>query len=406
MFLRGPTFSLVTALTAALAIACSGSGSSAGSDGGGAGGSGAQSSGGSAGTSGTSGAGGSGAQSSGGTGGSGGSKVDSPFDDPNWAAPPCFGSSADLTISSRLPYARAAVGIPTYEGEFLVDLATTRSTIDLLAFTAPGPTATGCDPSFLGQSCSFAAFDFFGPWGSVQLVTADHSFVVGSVRQAGILGTDFLATVAVSLDYSHHEIYRALSGALCTDAELAATGLTALSSAGFFASDPTKLAALSEVRAGAPAGLAVPNVPTVPLRIAGVDTVVQLDTGFDDSLVPYSINVNEALFAAISQLAPGALERAADKDIALTTCAGVAELVEAYGLAAGHAVQFIDGGGSAARSYPTATLFVKHTPPAAQVCGGIGTWTVPAAQLGASFFIDGKLWVFDPFTSRVWLAHD
>ena len=48
-------------------------------------------------------------------------------------------------------------------------------------------------------------------------------------------------------------------------------------------------------------------------------------------------------------------------------------------------------------------IFVKHTPQAAKVCGGIGTWTVPAAQIGTSFFIDAAAVVFDPPRHRVWL---
>ena len=53
------------------------------------------------------------------------------------------------------------------------------------------------------------------------------------------------------------------------------------------------------------------------------------------------------------------------------------------------------------RSEPGVTRFVKRTPPAARVCGGIGTWPQPAAQLGASFFAGGSL-VVDPFSARVW----
>ena len=39
-----------------------------------------------------------------------------------------------------------------------------------------------------------------------------------------------------------------------------------------------------------------------------------------------------------------------------------------------------------------------------QKCGGIGTWTTPAAQIGASFFADVGVLVFDPFSSRVWIS--
>jgi hypothetical protein len=32
-----------------------------------------------------------------------------------------------------------------------------------------------------------------------------------------------------------------------------------------------------------------------------------------------------------------------------------------------------------------------------------GAWTVPAAQMGASFLVDAQAVVFDPISSRVWL---
>ena len=50
---------------------------------------------------------------------------------------------------------------------------------------------------------------------------------------------------------------------------------------------------------------------------------------------------------------------------------------------------------------PAAVVFVKRTPASAKSCGGIGTWTAPAAQMAASFFVDLGVIVFDPFRSRV-----
>jgi hypothetical protein len=49
-------------------------------------------------------------------------------------------------------------------------------------------------------------------------------------------------------------------------------------------------------------------------------------------------------------------------------------------------------------------LFVKKPPQAAKVCGGIGTWTTPASQIGGSFFVELGVMVFDPLSSRVWVV--
>lgn len=317
------------------------------------------------------------------------------------ALPACLGDAQPLVVSSQLPFTNVKVG--TAEGAFLVDLGTTRSTIDLAAFSSP-PTATGCNPSLLGQSCSFSGFDFFGGWGTVTLITADHSGIVGSVREAGILGTDFLSVHAFTLDYAGKRILRAQKGSFCSDAALAGAGFVALSSAGFYSNALSTLKPLSEVVSGAAAGTHVPNVPTIPLRVAGAAAVAQLDTGFDDALVPFSINVNAAFYDAIVAKSPTALVRDSGKDLTLSTCvSGVSEPVEAYTLASGVAAELVTASGTVARRHPSAVLFVKRTPSAAKSCGGIGTWSAPAAQVAGSFFVDAGVVVFDPFAGNVWM---
>jgi hypothetical protein len=57
---------------------------------------------------------------------------------------------------------------------------------------------------------------------------------------------------------------------------------------------------------------------------------------------------------------------------------------------------FIGPDGQVERS--AVALFARRTPPAAAVCGGIGSQ--PAARLGASFFASGAL-IVDPFAQRV-----
>jgi hypothetical protein len=310
--------------------------------------------------------------------------------------PSCIGESLPVSLGANLPFVEAWVGTSASKGQFLIDFATTASTIDLAAFS-PAPAATGCDPTKLGQSCTFADFDFFGSWGSVHLYTADHSGLIGGIREAGIIGTDFMSVYSFALDYSAKKI----SKSTCADGDLTSTGFKALSTEGFYAKDFSKLKPLSDVVSGAAAGLHVPNVPTVPVTIAGVSAVAQLDTGFADSLVPYSLNINVAYYDAIVADAPEALVRDSSKDLTLSTCAGVSEPVEAYTVS-GSGLHFMTSSG-VARSFPDTVVFVKRTPAAAKSCGGIGTWTVPAAQVAASFFVDFGVLVLDPVTSRVWV---
>jgi len=81
----------------------------------------------------------------------------------------------------------------------------------------------------------------------------------------------------------------------------------------------------------------------------------------------------------------------------------VDESVQAYRLAAGTTFDFVGKGGTVARSYADSVLFVKNTPASAASCGGIGTWTVPAAQVAASYYNDMQALVFDPYSARVWI---
>lgn len=318
----------------------------------------------------------------------------------------CLGASLPITIAGGLPYAKATVGRAPQAGvgSFMLDLATTLSTIDLAAFGSGGPQPTNCDPTLLGQRCSFHGFDFFGDWGDVVLVTADHAgYGAGVVRPAGILGTNMLSQIVLTLDYAGETARRATADAFCDDDALRALGLAPLSSAGFYASDPKQLRDMTSVMSDATPGVHVPNVPSVPLRIGGATAPAQLDTGFDDYLYPLSINVNEAFYAAIVKASPDALVRASSRDLSLSTCAGVSEPVEAYTLAAGKAAALVDEDGNDAFSAADATVFVKRTPAAARRCGGIGTWTAPAAQVGGTLFARVGTTVFDPFTSRVWV---
>ncbi len=123
--------------------------------------------------------------------------------------------------------------------------------------------------------------------------------------------------------------------------------------------------------------------------------------------MPHALNVNQALFDAITSAAPGALARDAAHDLALTTCVvGVSEPVEAYTLARGARLELVGTDGTVARSWSSVAVFVKRTPAAARRCGGIGTWTAPAAQMAASFFAEMGALVFDPISARVWVRAD
>jgi hypothetical protein len=70
-------------------------------------------------------------------------------------------------------------------------------------------------------------------------------------------------------------------------------------------------------------------------------------------------------------------------------------------LPAGQQVELLSSDGGSAHSLAGVTLFLKDSPAPARRCGGIGTWSRPAGQLGASFVNSGTL-VVDPSRQQVW----
>ena len=346
--------------------------------------------------------------------------VDIPFvKPPPPTIPGCVGTALPLEVAGERAYVSirigandagdAEAGAPGVSGNFVVDFGTTGSTIDYGAFSAdagPVPASYAGDGG-LGADHTFQGFDFFGDWGFVTLRRSDYSTIASLTRQAGILGTDFLALHPYTLDYTRGQIWRSDPKTFCTDPQLLGAGFSPLPSEGFYTTDLSKLRPLSDVLNspdGGTAGFTVPNVPTVPITVAGVSALAQLDTGYDDRLIRHSINVNQALFTLLSQKGPEKLVRDELADVYLTTCIpGFSEKVLAYRLADGQEVDFIASGGSVARREPAVAIFVKEQTAETEKCGGIGTWTVPAAQVGSSFFVDAQAMVFDPASSRVWV---
>ncbi len=329
--------------------------------------------------------------------------------------PSCLGDTRPLKSSGEKVYAAVNLSPPDAGqpviGDFLLDLGSNGSSVDLAGgFKDSGAPSTQClgDAAVPGASCSFANFDFFGPWGTVYLSTADYGILFSSIRQSGIIGTDFLSNYPFTIDYLNSRVFRGSKTAFCSDAQLLGAGYSPIPTGGFYVNDTSKLRPLSDVLkaadAASTAGFVVPNVPTVPITIGGVAALAQLDTGYDDRVNRHSLNINIALLNELRAKDLGLLERAPEADLFLTTCVpGLNQKAEAWRLRAGTPVNFVSEGGSVGRQDLGNLLFVKDATPEAARCGGIDTWTEPAAQMGASFLVDAYVVVFDPFTSRVWI---
>ena len=311
-------------------------------------------------------------------------------DDGQAALDSCLGDRRSLIVSNRMPY--TPVRVQGAYGFFVVDLGSDGSAI------SPGTFLGGGRPvPAAGTADRFEGVDFFGPWGPLRLPVQDFSGIGDLLPQAGLIGTDLLASHVITIDYGRSLLHRAERDRFCADAVLRRAGFLAASTAGYYGPEAASLTCPAAARTGR-----CPNIPTIPIRIGNVAAVAQIDTGYDDGVHPPSLNINTAFLRQL-RAAKVALRPVPAADLSLSTCVrGVREPVTAYRLAPPLALEFLGLTGSAVRSEPGVTLFVKNTPAAARSCGGIGTWSEPAGQLGASFFSSQDALIVDPFTQRVW----
>ena len=252
------------------------------------------------------------------------------------------------------------------QGAFLLDYGATRSSLSADAFSS-------AEGSVRTASISLPTFER----GDFRLARYGAPERSGSGR-LGVIGTDFLSLLTA--EFTRGAV--TLGDKPCDAKALRARGLVPVSEKGFFSSD------LSTVGAG------LANVPVAYLRLGEVRAWAQIDTGYADSVIPRSVDINEALYDRL--VASGVrLERAAD--IGVLTCEG-RESRRVYAVR-DRALAIENERGEPIVETDSFHLIVKT----ANGCGGIGAMTTPAAQLGASFLKLFGTIVFDPKSATVWV---
>lgn len=233
-------------------------------------------------------------------------------------------------------------------GNFLLDWGTTRSSISQKLF----PSASG--------TITIGALSLPGIANVRFLVRRYELFYEPPGGQAGIVGTDLLATFSAHLRYG--ESTRVwMSTSSCDGKRLAAAGYIAVRQTGYFGR------ALE--RNGSR-----PNVPILLARIGSVQFPAQIDSGYDDLAWVHSIDINEALHKAIS--GSGIELRLVQKSI-VATCAGT-ESRDVFELRGD--VQLVGGQGEVITTLNAAHLLPKPL----NRCGGIAQMPEPMGQLAAS----------------------
>jgi hypothetical protein len=195
--------------------------------------------------------------------------------------------------------------------------------------------------------------------------------------QIGTIGTDFLSTLSVQI--TGNRAY--LSEKPCASEAVRLSGFVAVAQKGFFSSDLSMI------------DRSHPNVPIVFLRLAGVRTFAQIDTGYEDLIYPHSLDINEAFY---KQLIADGIDLDHLGEIRVFTCEG-AETRPVYSVRNRSLVIETE------RAAPILTMNTFHLiVKPANGCGGIAGMGSPAAQLGASFLQLFKTVIFDPQSGTVW----
>jgi hypothetical protein len=271
------------------------------------------------------------------------------------------------------PYVRLRAGGIT--GAFLLDWGATSSSVDRRRYPdGDGPLNV---QDFTLPSFSSGSFERRG-YGLM---------VAPAGGQLGIVGTDFLSLLSAHLTYGRSGTHIVLSSASCAAEALRARRLRPIRQTGYFSSD------LSRLEPGRP------NVPVIFVGLGGVRAAAQIDTGYEDSELKHSIDINVAMHRA---LVAAGVRLATRGEVTIGTCAGSERrpvLVPEDGR-----IRLTDERGTGIRDLDGVHLILK---PAGD-CGGIAGMSEPAAQLGVSVLrtlgeivIDGKgetVWI--PAASR------
>lgn len=276
----------------------------------------------------------------------------------------------------RLPIKQAPGGLSPYvslaagnrSGAFLIDYGATTSSIsaESLPPEREGKTTV--------QSFSLPTFAF----GTFR-VTRYYVSRVPAGGQLGIVGTDFLSLLAADFRFTTTGGEVAFGRNPCLTA---GDGLIGISQTGFFSDDPKRLPPNR------------PNVPVLYLDIGGVRTWAQIDTGYDDAVLPNSIDINEPLYRRLTE---AGVELEPESQQELTTCQG-REQRQVFRPRT-RKVTISTDKGVGLREVPAPRLLLKPR----NACGGIAGLDEPAAQIAVSVLRLFERVVFHPQAEMVWV---
>jgi len=276
----------------------------------------------------------------------------------------CGGRRYQRAIDPNDGLPRIGLNADGISGQFLVDYGTTVSSILTRAFGRADRLINELSlPDVEDATVAFKHFDMSQK---------------AAEKRLGVIGTDILSALTVQITGSTLFV----GNQPCEWRVMRARGLVPIPQKTFFSSDPP----LTDRK--------YPNVPVVFLSIGKIHTWAQIDTGYDDAVYAHSVDINEALFQQL--IIQGiALDHLADIDV--STCEG-RESRHVYTI---KDLSLVVETADLIPIIRVGTFYLILKP--ANGCGGIGTMSIPAAQLGVSFLRIFRTTVFDPQFGIVWL---
>lgn len=321
---------------------------------------------------------------------------------------PFLGTYYNMYVANRMPYTDIFCEAGhqfKLKGTFVVDYGTDTTAVDLSGF----PGAFLYQPDDKGLSLTFVNGTLTsGPHRPRSFYLQHYdNLMANGIRQAGIVGTDILSQLTITLDYAYSRLYIVWKqDAQCLPDTMSRRGFVPASTEHFFSNDRRKITTKDSS-----------NNPTVPIVIGdGVDSAkafALIDPGFDDKFnlnddlntyYTHAININQLYFDHLQKKGLG-ITVDKKKFYTLSNRTPIPDTVYLCKFPRRYVFNVIGIKGEVIMPYGTdeCSVFLKINGKGGASAGGITTLTFPAAQFGGSFLMDCEQITFDPFRSLVWI---
>jgi hypothetical protein len=313
----------------------------------------------------------------------------------------------NLYVGNRMPFTDVAVQLPNKKwlnGRFLLDFGTDTTVIDLHGF--PGTSVDSANNhlytfKFINNPA------YYGPY--TPKITSEQAlsgYGANGITESGIIGTDILSKIIVTIDYKSSRVYLNYDTTQTGIPHvMVKNGFVAVNTKGFYKNHSDNVENHN-------------NDPTVPIVIGdGKDTaraVGWMDSGYDDRIFLTSIKSDGTYYTHLTNINKEYLEHLRDKHIGisvdqksyytLTSRGGRVDTLFKCIFAKKYVFNLIGIHGETVIPYSTddCNVFLKINGPGSANNGGITTLKYPAVQFGGSFLVDCDQITFDPFRSLVW----